>query len=65
MKNFILFKDKLININRIKMIEKIEGVGDFSGKHAILLTIDDMILENKWFDSQEERDEYFETFINL
>lgn len=65
MKTFILFKDKLININRIQLIEKIEGVGDFSGKHAIRLTIDNGILEHKWFDSQEERDEYFDTFINL
>ena len=66
MKNFILFKDKLININRIQLIEKIDGVaGDFSSKHAIRLNIDNVILEYKWFDSKEERDEYFDTFINL
>ena len=61
---FIKFNDKIININNIRYIEKITGLGQYINQYGIKVYLDkDIFFKFSGFD-EEQRDREFEELFN-
>lgn len=65
MTKFIKFNDKIININNIRYIEKIIGLGQYINQYGIKVYLDhDTFFKFSGFD-EEQRDREFEELFNV
>ena len=64
MAKFIKFNDKIININNIRYIEKIIGLGQYINQYGIKVYLDrDTFFKFSGFD-EAQRDKEFEELFN-
>jgi hypothetical protein len=64
MVKFIKFNDKIININNIRYIEKIKGLGKYYNQHGIKIYLDnETFFKFSGFD-EEQRDREFDELFN-
>ena len=64
MVKFIKFNDRIININNIRYIEKITGLGQYINQYGIKVYLDkDIFFKFNGFD-EEQRDREFEELFN-
>lgn len=62
---FIKFNDKIININNIRYIEKIIGLGQYANQYGIKVYLNDATFFKFIGFDEEQRDREFEELFNV